>query len=153
LDSNHLEKGFGMTAGEQAGAGSGSASTAELIERAAAQVSTLVRDELALARSELIAKGKRAGVGGGLFAVATLMTGYGVGLLLALAVVLLALVWPTWLAVLVVMVAVFGAAAVAALVGRRQLREVAPPVPEQAAAGIAADIDAVKAAIHEGRTS
>jgi hypothetical protein len=143
-----------MTAGEQAGAGPGSAaSTAELIERAAAQVSTLVRGELALARSELIAKGKGAGLGAGLFAVAALMAGYGVGLLLALAVVLLALVWPTWLAVLAVMLAVFVAAAVAALMGRRQLRQVAPLVPEQAAAGVAADIDAVKAAIHEGRTS
>ena len=143
-----------MTAGEQAGAGpAASASTAELIERAGVQVSTLVRDELALARSELIAKGKRAGVGGGLFGVAGLLAGYGVGLLLALAVVLLALVWPAWLAVLVVMVAVFIAAAAAALVGRRQLRQVASPVPEQAAAGVAADIDAVKAAIHEGRTS
>jgi hypothetical protein len=28
-----------------------------------------------------------------------------------------------------------------------------PPVPELAASGIAADIDAVKAAIHEGRKS
>jgi hypothetical protein len=88
------------------------ASTAELIDRAARRVSTLVRDELALARSELAAKGRRAGLGGGLFGAAGLLVGYGVGLLFALVVVLLALVWPTWLALLVVMVSVFAAAAV-----------------------------------------
>ncbi|GAA1786583.1 hypothetical protein GCM10009682_05930 [Luedemannella flava] len=92
-------------------------------------------------------------MGGGLFGIAGLLAGYGLGLLLVLAVVLLALIWPTWLAVLVVMVAVLAAAGVAALVGRAQLRRVTPPVPEEAAAGVAADIDAVKTAIHEGRTS
>lgn len=43
-------------------------STAELVQRAAEQVSRLVRDELALARAELTAKGKHAGIGAGLLA-------------------------------------------------------------------------------------
>jgi hypothetical protein len=79
------------------------ASTAERVSQAAAQVSTLVRDELALAKLELAEKGKRAGVAGGLFGGAAVLAAYGMGLLLTLAVVLLDVVWPLWLAVLVVM--------------------------------------------------
>jgi uncharacterized membrane protein YqjE len=69
-------------------------STSELVGQAAAQISTLVRDELALAKTELAEKGKRAGLGGGLFGGAAVLALYGLGLLLALAVVLLDLVWP-----------------------------------------------------------
>jgi hypothetical protein len=128
-----------------------SASTAELVSRAAQQVTTLVRDELALAKAEMAAKGRRAGLGGGLLGGAGLLALYGLALLLTLAVVLLALVWPTWLAVLVVMLVVFGAAAVAALVGRRQLQKAAPAVPSESAARLAVDVATVKSAVREGR--
>jgi hypothetical protein len=129
------------------------ASTAELVSRAAQQLSTLVRDELALARAEMMAKGKRAGLGSGLLGAAGVLAMYGVGLLIALAVVLLDLVWPAWLAVLVVMVVLFAAAGVAVLVGRRQLRRAVPVVPEDAAASVAEDVRTVKAAVREGRHS
>jgi hypothetical protein len=127
------------------------ASTADLISRATNQLSTLVRDELALARAELTAKGKRAGLGGGLFGAAAALALYALGLILALAVVLLDLVWPLWLAVLVVTVVVLAAAGVAALAGRAQLRRAVPPVPTQAAAGVAADVHTVTDALREGR--
>jgi hypothetical protein len=126
-------------------------STADLISRATDQLSTLVRDELALARAELTAKGKRAGLGGGLFGVAAVLALYGLGLILALAVVLLDLVWPVWLAVLVVTVVVLVGTGVATLAGRAQLRRAVPPVPTQAAAGIAADVRTVTDAVREGR--
>ncbi|MEW2443645.1 YihY/virulence factor BrkB family protein [Micromonospora marina] len=128
-------------------------STPELVTRAAEQVSTLVRDELALAKAEMVAKGRRAGAGGGLFGAAAVLSLYGLGLLLVLAVVVLDLVWPLWLAVLVVMVVVFAVAAVMALLGRRQLRAVTPLMPHEAVSGMAADVDAVKAAVREGRSS
>ena len=126
-------------------------STADLISRVSDQLSTLVRDELALARAELAAKGRRAGLGGGLFGAAAALALYGLGLVLALAVLLLQLVWPAWLAVLVVTVVVLAAAAVAALAGRAQLRRAVPPVPTQAAAGVAADVTTVAEAVREGR--
>lgn len=126
-------------------------STSELVSKAAAQISALVRDELALAKLELAEKGKRAGIGGGLLGGAAVLALYGLGLLLALAVVLLDLAWPLWLAVLVVMVVVFAAAAVAAIVGRRQLKTAAPPVPSRAIAGVEADVETIKAAVHQGR--
>jgi hypothetical protein len=125
--------------------------TSDLVSQAAAQVSTLVRDELALAKLELAEKGKRAGVGGGLFGGATALGLYGLGLLLALAVVLLDLVWPLWLALLVVLVVVFAAAGVAALLGRQKLKQAAPPVPDAAIAGVEADVATVKTAVRQGR--
>jgi len=129
------------------------APTGELVNRAAAQISTLVRDELALAKTELVAKGKRAGIGGGLFGGAGGLAFYGLGLLLALAVVALDLVWPLWLAVLVVAVVVFAAAAVAALLGRAQLRKATPPMPTEAVEGVSSDVQTVKNAVQEGRQS
>ena len=129
----------------------GTASTSDLVSQAAAQVSTLVRDELALAKLELAEKGKRAGVGGGLLGGAGVLALYGLGLLLTLAVVALDLVWPLWLSVLVVMVVIFAAAGVAALVGKRKLKAAAPPVPHDAIAGVQADVQTVKTAAKEGR--
>ncbi len=127
------------------------ASTGDLVQLAAAQISTLVRDELALAKSELVTKGKRAGIGGGLLGGAALLAVYGIGLTLALLVVGLAAVWPLWLAVLVVTLVVFAAAGIAALIGKRQLSAATPPVPSEAAASLAADIQTVKDAVAEGR--
>ena len=126
-------------------------STVDLINRASRQISTLVRDELALAKAELTAKGKRAGLGGGLVGGAGVLSMYGIGLLIALAVVSLAIVWPTWLAVLAVMVVIFAIAGIAALLGRQQLRRATPAVPDEAAAGLAADVETVKTAVKEGR--
>src|SRR5215475_13158546 len=70
------------------------ATTADLINQATTQISTLVRDELALAKAELTEKGKRAGVGGGMLGGAGVLSLYGLGLLIALAVVALDIVWP-----------------------------------------------------------
>ncbi|MDG4801974.1 phage holin family protein [Micromonospora sp. WMMD980] len=127
-------------------------STSDLISRATEQLSTLVRDELALARAELIAKGRHAGLGGGLFGGAAVLGLYGLALLVVLAVVVLDLAWPLWLAVLTVMVVVLVSAGVLALLGRRQLRATTPLAPQEAVSGVTADVDAVKTAFREGRS-
>src|SRR3954451_3379861 len=72
----------------------GDRSTAELVKLAAEQVSTLVRDELKLAQLELTEKGKRAGLGFGMFGGAGVVALYGVGALLAAAIIGLAAVMP-----------------------------------------------------------
>jgi uncharacterized membrane protein YqjE len=128
-------------------------STADLVSQAAAQISTLVRDELALAKAELAEKGKRAGVGGGLFGGAAVLAWFGLGLLVTLAVVVLDLVWPLWLSILVVMIVVFAIAGVAALLGKKQLSHASPPLPEGAIASVEADIETVKSAAHRGRNA
>ena len=129
----------------------GDASTSDLVSQAAAQISTLVRDELALAKAELAEKGKRAGVGGGLLGGAAVLALYGLGALITLAVVLLDLVWPLWLAVLVVMVVLFAAAGVAALIGKKQVQAAVPPMPGEAIEGVETDVETVKSAARKGR--
>lgn len=126
-------------------------STGELVTQLSEQVSTLVRDELALARAELTEKGKRAGTGVGLFGGSGMLALYGVGGLLATAVLALDLVWPAWLAALVVTVVVFAVAGVLALVGRTEVKRAAPAMPERAKANVQADVETVRNAVREGR--
>ena len=116
-------------------------------------MSTLVRDELALARDEMVQKGKRAGTGAGLLGAAGVLALYGVGVLFVTLVLVLDLIWPLWLAAIVVTQLLFAVAAVVALVGRKQVKQAVPPGPTQAARSAAADVDAVKAAIRDGRNS
>ena len=130
----------------------GAASTAELVSQAASQISTLVRDELALAKAELAEKGKRAGLGGGLMGAAGVLAIYGVGLVLALFVALLDLVWPLWLAILVITIVVFATAAVLVLVGKKKIESAGPAVPQETASSLQADLQTVKDAFREGRS-
>ncbi|GAB3981271.1 phage holin family protein [Plantactinospora veratri] len=124
------------------------APTAELVRQAAEQISHLVRSELALAKAEMTEKGKRAGVGAGLFGGGGLVALYGVAALLASLILGLAEAMPGWLAALIVSVLLFAVAAVLALVGRRQVRQAAPPLPEEAIRSVQADIDEVKERAH-----
>lgn len=127
------------------------ASTAQLVSQMTEQVSTLVRDELALARVEMVEKGKRAGTGAGLLGGAGVLAMYGVGALLVTIGAALAVVWPTWLAALVVTVVVFAIAAVAALLGKKQVQQAVPPAPTAAVDSTKRDVDAVKSAVRDGR--
>jgi uncharacterized membrane protein YqjE len=122
-------------------------STAELVQRASEQISRLVRDELALAKAELTEKGKHAGLGIGLFGGGGALAVFGLGALVATAILLLDLVLPAWAAALIVTVVLFAMAGVLALVGRRQVRQAVPPVPSAAALSVRADVDAVTSAI------
>ncbi|BCY13755.1 phage holin family protein [Actinoplanes sp. L3-i22] len=124
-------------------------STAELVQRASEQLSKLVRDELTLAKAELAEKGKHAGIGVGLFSGAGVLAMYGVGASIATAIIALSLVWPLWLASLVVTVAIFLVAGVLVLIGRSQLRRAMPAEPKAAIEGLKADVDEVKQAVKE----
>lgn len=120
------------------------ASTAELVREAAEQASRLVRDELALARAEMTAKGKQAGVAAGLFSGGGMLALYGFAALLATAALGLDLVLPAWLATLIVAVVVLSAAGVLALLGRTRVTKAVPPTPQEAVRSVKADIDEVK---------
>lgn len=127
----------------------GSVPTADLVSRLSTQLTTLIRDEMALARTELQTKAKRAGIAGGMFGTAGVLALYGLGLLFALAVVALDLVWPLWLAVLVVLAVVFAIAGILALVGRSRLRTAMPLAPTEAVERIRGDLDMVKTALKD----
>ncbi len=122
------------------------ASTGELVTRLAEQVSALVKGELELARAELTEKGKRAGAGAGLAGAGGLLAAFGLAILLAAAVAALALVWPVWLAALVVGIVVLVVAGGLALAGRSQLRRAGPPVPQHAARHVRDDVATVREA-------
>lgn len=126
-------------------------STGELVTRLSEQMSTLVRDELALARAEMTEKAKRAGTGAGLLGGGGVLALYGVAGLITTAILGLSEVWAPWLAALVVTVVVFAVAGVLALVGRAEVKQAAPPLPEKAKENVQADVETVKQAVREGR--
>ncbi|MBO4209349.1 phage holin family protein [Micromonospora echinofusca] len=125
------------------------ASTAELVQRATEQVTRLIRDELALARAELAEKGRHAGKGVGLFGGGGALALYGLGVLIAAAVLLLASVLPAWVAALIVAVVLFLVAGVLALAGKKQVSQAVPPTPQETVRSVRADMDTVTAAVRD----
>ena len=123
-------------------------STAELVKSLTEQVSRLVRDELKLAEHEMTSKAKRLGRGAGMFGGGGLIALYGVGCLLAAAIIALALAVPAWLAALIVGLVLLAAAGMAALVGKRQVGKAAPAAPEQTVQSIRADVEEIKERAH-----
>lgn len=105
------------------------ASVGELLTRLSAQTSRLVRDELKLAQQEMRESLRHAGKGAGLISAAGLLAFLGAATLIAAAVAALSLALPVWAAALIVGVVLLAAAAVAALVSRREVERVTPPVP------------------------
>ena len=108
------------------------------------QMSTLVRDEMRLAQAEMTEKGKRAGLGIGMFGGAGLVALYGVGTLLATVILALALVLPAWLAALIVTVVLFAVAGVLALQGKKNVSKATPAKPEEAIEGLKEDVATAK---------
>lgn len=119
------------------------ASIGELVSQLSTQTSRLVRDEMRLATKELQQSAKHAGIGVGLFSAAGLLAVLGLMALTAAGVAALALVLPVWAAAVVVAVVLFVAAGIAALFGRRQAAEIAPP-PKESVESVKADINEVK---------
>jgi uncharacterized protein YoxC len=123
-------------------------SVAELVQDMSQQLSTLVRDELRLAKAELGEKGKRAGIGAGLFGGAGVVSLYGLAALLFAAGLGLAKVVDGWLAALIIAVALFVVGGIMALVGKKQVNQAVPPVPEQTVQSVKADVETVKERAH-----
>jgi len=119
-------------------------SVAELVRDATEQVRTLVRDEMRLAAVELQRKGKRFGTGAGMVGGAGVLAFYGGAAVLAGVVLVVATVLPAWISAMVVGGAVLLVAAVLALVGKKQVEQAVPPLPQQAAEGVQRDIQTVR---------
>lgn len=119
------------------------------MSQAAGQITTLVRSELALGKAELMEKGKKLGLGGGMLAAAGLFGFFSLGLLITLFVVVLDRDWPLWLAVLVPLLVLGVITLGLAGLGISRLR--AGASPPQAADSVRDDIRSVKQAIQEGR--
>jgi uncharacterized membrane protein YqjE len=105
-------------------------SIGDLLKQLSQETSTLVRQEMALARAELTEQGKRAGTGAGMLGgagVAGLLT---LGSLTAMLIALLDTAMATWLAALIVTVLWGAVAGVLALQGRNKIKEATPPAPQ-----------------------
>lgn len=116
----------------------------ELVKQASEQTARLVRQEMRLAQLELTEKAKHAGIGVGMFGAAGVVALYGVGALIATAIMALATAVDPWLAGLIVAGALLAVAGVMALGGKKQVDEATPPAPEQAIDSVQSDIDEVK---------
>lgn len=121
-----------------------SRSMAELVHQLSEQTSTLIRQELRLATAELKEKGRHAGFGVGMFGGAGLVALYGVGALVAAAIIGLGTLVEPWLAAVIAGVALLTFAGIAAVLGKRQVEQATPPTPEQAVESVQRDIKTVK---------
>ena len=118
--------------------------TGDLLKQLSDQSTTLVRQEIELAKLEFREKGKKAGLGAGMFGGAGLFGLYAVGALTATIILALATFLPGWVAALIVAVVYGAIAGILALRGRSQVKEATPPMPEQAVETTKEDVRWVK---------
>lgn len=124
----------------------------ELLKQLSQETTTLVRQELELAKAEMTQKGKEAGTGAGLLsggAVAGLMA---LVALTAFLILLLDGAMPNWLAALIVTVLWAVVAGVLALQGKNKLQEAGPPAPEQTIETVKEDVQWAKTQTPSART-
>ncbi|MCU4185334.1 phage holin family protein [Acidiferrimicrobium sp. IK] len=122
----------------------GSDSVAELLRQLSHQTTTLVHQEVELAKAELAEKGRRAGAGAGLYGGAGVVAVLALGALTAAGVAGLANALPVWAAALVVGAALLGVAGVLGLRGKKEIQEGTPPVPSQAVESTKEDVEWLK---------
>jgi hypothetical protein len=119
-------------------------STAQLMRQLSEQTSALVRQELELAKAELRVKGKKAGLGAGIFGGAGMFGFYALGALTATLILVLATALAAWVAALIVTAAFAAIAGVLAMQGKNKLQGATPPVPKQAVESSKEDVAWVK---------
>lgn len=119
-------------------------SAGDLVHRLTDQTKTLVRQEMKLAQVELKEKGKKAGIGIGMFGAGGLAAFFGVGVLLAAIVLALSTFMAAWLGALIVAAVLLAVAGVFALMGKKKIEEATPPAPEQAVGSVKRDVETVK---------
>jgi uncharacterized membrane protein YqjE len=122
-----------------------------LFKQLSDDLSTLVRQELRLAQAEMTEKGKKAGLGVGMFGGAGLVTFLALQALTACLVALLATAMDVWIAALIITVVYAAAAGVLALSGKKQVSEATPPVPEQTKETLKEDVQWAKTQLPSGK--
>jgi MFS family permease len=131
----------------------GQASVAELVKRLTEQTSRLAHQEVELAKAELALKGKRAGIGAGMFGGAGLFGMFALGALVTAAILGLSQAVASWLAALIVAGALGLLAGIVALIGAAKVRQAVPPIPEQTVETVREDLEYAKAKAQAGRAA
>ena len=106
-------------------------SVAELLRQLSQETTTLVKQELDLAKAEMAEKGKQAGKGAGMFGGAGLFGIFAFAALTTTFIAALDTFMVTWLAALIVAVVYGAIAGVLALRGKKEIDHMGAPVPEQ----------------------
>ena len=119
-------------------------SVGDLVQQLSQQTAALVRKEMRLAQVELQEKGKRAGIGAGMFGGAGLVALYGVGAVVAAVILLLATAIEPWISALIVGGVLLATAGLLALLGRSQVELATPPKPERAIESVQHDVEHVR---------
>ncbi len=123
----------------------------DLIKGISDDMKLLVRDEIQLAKAELVPAAKNAGIGAGLFGAAGYFAICALSVLYFAAAFALAQVVDTWLAFLIVGVVLLLIAAVLGLVGFVLVRRV--KAPEKTIANANATVTEIKAAVQRGNAA
>lgn len=125
----------------------------QLVSSATQDISTLVRGEIALAKLEVGAQVKKAGVGGGLLAAAGVVAFYSVYFLFTtMAEGIQALGLSRWLSYLIVTVFMLLVAALLAFLGVKKMKTI-EPTPERTIANAEATVEGLKTALHTPHAS
>jgi uncharacterized membrane protein len=125
-------------------------SIGQLISRLSEQGARLVRAEIDLAKAELAAKAKAAGIGVGLLAGAAFLGFFAFAVAITTVILALAEVLAPWLAALIVLVVLLAITAALALIGVKKLQQGVPPTPDKAVAGLREDAETLTRSVKEG---
>jgi uncharacterized membrane protein YqjE len=116
----------------------------ELLTRLADETTTLVRQELELAKAEMTEKGRTAGPGIGMVGAAGGLALLAAGALTAFFILVLDEVMPDWFAALIVAV-VYGLVAFVLFErGKERVEEASPPIPQQTVDSVKEDVEWAK---------
>ncbi|MDX6452568.1 MAG: hypothetical protein QOH16_2617 [Gaiellaceae bacterium] len=116
----------------------------ELLKQLATETTTLVRQELDLAKAEMREKGKKAGPGFGMIGAAGGVALLALGALTACLILALDGALPNWLAALIVAVAYGAVAAVLYTRGKEKVDDAGSPAPRQTIETVKEDLQWAK---------
>ena len=119
-------------------------SSAELVKELSRDISTLVRQEIELAKAEMTEKTRKARSGAEMLGGATVLGLAVVGGAMATIVLILGNWMPDWLAALITTLLFAGIAAVLAMRGRDEFKEMGAPMPERAKESLKEDVQWAK---------
>ena len=124
----------------------------DLLKQLSQETTTLVRQELELAKAEMAEKGKKAGKGAGMFGGAGVVGFLALGALTAALILALDTGMKAWLAALIVGLVYAAIAGVLALTGKKEVQQATPPVPEQTVESVKEDVEWAKTQKPSART-
>jgi uncharacterized membrane protein YqjE len=117
---------------------------AELLKQLATETTTLVRQELDLAKAEMKEKGRKAGPGFGLIGAAGAVALMAAGALTAFLILALDGAMPNWLAALIVTVVYGVIAGVLYMQGKEKVDDAGSPAPRQTIESVKEDVEWAK---------